>query len=308
MYQLIDDPEEEERGTQPRASIFPFVIGALMAGAVFFAVWLASPGQPTTPGQTVETPASRAAYLTALKEPNPAFRRARLLDYQREFPDTDRADAIQDQLDVINASEQQDWDALTRSIYSARAEIEDKRASLIAYETRWNGRLLGGRGEELETLRGILDDATASAALPDRSLEPGKSPIPDSVPSDILAGAPPQMAVTFPIYEPPVELPTTETAKAVIVPARIRRNVKPSYPRSAQRKKIGAIVTLSMNINEKGRVAMTEIISVEADRYEKEFTRAAERAAMRTRFHPKTIDGKAVPAVGVRKRYIFRTN
>lgn len=306
MYQVIDDPEDEDRSAKRGIAILPFVIGALLAGLVFFAVWLFSPGQQVSPGQNVETPASRAAYLTALGEHSPALRRARLLDYQRVYPDSDRAGAIQDQLDVINAAENRDWDTVTREVYNVRVDADTRLSSLLDYEAKWNGRLLGGRGEELDTLRAVLDEAKSSAPLPDRSLDIGESPISNSVPSDVLAGAPPQMAITQPIYTPPVQIVTGP--KPVIVEAKVRRNVNPNYPRKAQRREIGAIVVLAMDINAKGRVESTEIIDVEAERYEKDFVKAAERAALRTRFEPKTIDGKAVPAMGVRKRYIFKAN
>jgi len=61
-----------------------------------------------------------------------------------------------------------------------------------------------------------------------------------------------------------------------------------------------------MDIDERGRVDFVETISVETERYAKDFRRAAERAAKRTRFNPKTINGKPVPARNIRKRYIFQ--
>lgn len=308
MYQVIDEDEDEDFGAKGRFSVLPFVIGAILAAIVFFAVWLMSPGQQIAPGQTVETPASRAAYLTALAEPQPALRRARLLDYQRVYPDTDRNDAIANQLDVINAAELKDWDALTQSVYDDRAPLEEKRAAMERYESRWNGNILGGRGDELTELRTILDETKAVDSLPDRSLEPGESPISDSVPSDILAGAPPNMAVTFPVYEPDRDRATSQIREDVIIQASVRRNVSPNYPRSAKRRNIGAIVTVSMDIDESGRVDSVEIIEIEAERYAKDFRRAAERAAKRMRFNPKTINGEPVPAFGIRKRYIFQSD
>ena len=77
----------------------------------------------------METPASREAYLTALAEPEPAFRRARLMDYQRVYPDTDRSDAIEGQLDVINAAELIEWDALVQTVYDERTKPEDKQTA-----------------------------------------------------------------------------------------------------------------------------------------------------------------------------------
>lgn len=306
MYQVIDEQDDEDIAAGPRISVLPFLIGAVLAALVFFVVWLMSPGQQTLPGQTVETPAARAAYLTALSEQNPSIRRARLLDYQRVHPDTDRSDAIADQLDVINATELGDWDALVQAVYDERASLEDKRTALNSYEARWNGRLLGGRGEELTALRVILDETNPVDVLPDRSLEPAESPISEAIASDILAGAPPRMAVLFPIEEPEPETPIEQTQEDVVVQPRERRKSSPNYPRSAKRRKIGAIVVVSMDIDEKGRVDSVDTIEIEAERYEKDFRRAAERAAKRIRFHPKTVNGKAVPAKDVRKRYIFK--
>lgn len=308
MYQVIDEQDDEDIVQPSGWSILPFIIGALLAALVFFGVWLFSPGQQITPGRSVETPASRAAYLKALSEAEPAIRRARLLDYQREYPDTDRSDAIEDQLDVINATELSDWRVLSTAIYSETLKLEDKRGAMETYESRWNGDMLGGRGEELSTLKQLLDDTKAVDALPDRSLEASKSPISDDIPSDVLAGAPPKMAVLTPIKEPVVEEPVIEVIKDVVVQPRVRRNVSPNYPKSAKRRKIGAIVTITMDIDEKGRVDEAELVTIEAERYEKEFVKAARRAAKRTRFHPKTINGKPVAAKDIRKRYIFRSN
>ena len=308
MYQVIDEQDDEDIVQSKGGTILPFIIGALLAALVFFGVWLFSPGQQITPGRTVETPASRAAYLKALSENEPAIRRARLLDYQRVHPDTDRTDAIEDQLDVINATELMDWRAVSQAIYSEKMKLEDKQLAIENYELRWNGDMLGGRGEELAALKQILDDTKIVDALPDRSLEPSESPIPDDIPSDVLAGAPPQMAVLTRIKPPEPEVVVVETSKDVVIQPRVRRNVSPNYPKSAKRRKINAIVTITMDIDEDGRVDEAELVTIEADRYEKEFVKAARRAAKRTRFHPKTINGKPVPARDIRKRYIFRSN
>jgi len=308
MYQEIDEQDDEDFAPRPKFSVLPFIIGAILAGLVFFVVWLMSPGQPTAPGQSVETPASRSAYLKALAEPDPAVRRARLMDYQLIHPDTDRSDAIADQLEVINHAELQDWEALVQIVYNDRLDKGEKTEALTAYEARWNGRLLGGRSEELPELRAIVE-ATETNLIPDRKLEPSESPISKDIPSDVLAGAPPQRVVTIPT-PPPVapKAPVITEPKNIVVPPSVRRNSSPSYPRGAKRRNIGARVVVSMDINEKGRVKNVEIIEIQAERYEKDFRRAARRAAKRTRFNPKTINGIPVPAKDVRKRYIFKPN
>ena len=306
MYQEIDPQDEEDLDASPVFSVLPFIIGAILAGLVFLGVWLMSPGQQIAPAKTVESQASRATYLQALSEPNPAVRRARLMDYQRVHPDTDRSDAIAGQLDVINAAELADWDALTRVLYAERATIAEKRTQFENYTSRWDGRLLGGRGDELDALRRLLDESEAVKTLPDRTLEPGESPISDEIPADVLAGAPPKKIDRAPVKAPPPPPPPVEIEKDVVVQPSVRRNVSPNYPRSARRRNIGAIVTVAMDIDERGRVSFVETVSVEAERYVKDFRRAAERAAKRTRFNPKTINGKPVPARNIRKRYIFQ--
>ena len=308
MYQVIDDPNDEPR--KPDGfSIWPFLIGAILAAIVFFFVWLFSPGKPSQAGQTVETPASRATYLKALSEPTPALRRARLLDFKTAYPDSDRIDAITDQIDIIQRAELEEWENLTAKVYDVRADAEAKRTALSEYETRWNRNLMGGRGEELDALATEIDETATAQPLPDRKLEDLESPIPDSLPSDRLAGAPPIYRAPVTIYRPPPVAPPPVARPVIqerVVQPTVRRNVSPRYPRSAQRRKIGAVVVVEMNIDDEGRVAFTDIVSIDAQRYARDFAKAAERAAKRTRFNPKTVNGKAVAAVGVRKRYIFR--
>jgi len=50
---------------------------------------------------------------------------------------------------------------------------------------------------------------------------------------------------------------------------------------------------------------MIDVLSVEAERYEKDFVKAAKRAARRTSYYPKTVDGQPRAASGVVKRYKF---
>ena len=281
MYQVIDEQDEEDFAPPRGFTVLPFIIGAILAGLVFFGVWLFSPGQQIAPGQTIETPASRAAYLTALSELAPDVRRARLLDYQREYPDTDRNDAIVNQLDVINTAELADWDNLVHAIYDERLPLDEKRMAFAYYETSWNGRLMGGRGEYLEELRAVLDNTKVVDSLPNRALEAGESPISETIPSDVLAGAPPRMAVTFPIPEPEPEpvASVIPVKRDIIVQPSVRKNRSPNYPRSAKRRNIGAVVVVAMDIDERGRVDSVDTIEIEAERYAKDFRRAAERAA-----------------------------
>ena len=90
-----------------------------------------------------------------------------------------------------------------------------------------------------------------------------------------------------------------------IIAARVSRNATPRYPRRAQRPGIEAVVTVSLTIDPDGRVSTVDIVDVEADRYADDFVKEAERAALRTRFDPRTVGGVPVETVGVEKRYRF---
>lgn len=107
------------------------------------------------------------------------------------------------------------------------------------------------------------------------------------------------------LFRPHPVKPPEKLADIKIVPPRVRKEVNPRYPRKALRREIEALVTLKLNIDETGKVAMTELVNVEAVRYGKSFVKAAERAALRTRFHPKTVNGNPEATVGVLKRYRF---
>jgi len=61
-----------------------------------------------------------------------------------------------------------------------------------------------------------------------------------------------------------------------------------------------------LSIDDKGEVKMTEVVSARAPRYRKDFIKAAERAALRTKYYPKKVDGKAIATGGVLKRYRFQ--
>lgn len=308
MYQSIDDDFDEDETATGGLSAWPFIWGGLAAAIVFGLVWLSSPGTPIGPGRTVAEPETRAAYRKAISAPTAALRRARLLDYQEMNPDAANARAVQAQLDVITASEAEAWEATLAQAYNVRAEDTDKLAALEAYARAWPPELLGGRGEAVAALRDEIQSIEAAQPLPDRSLPDIASAIPDNVPADQLAGGPrPAQIYVPPVKAEPVPRPVTVVQTApVIVPPSVRRNVSPRYPRKAMRRGIDAVVTLSLSIDDNGRVAMTEVLSVEADRYEEDFVKAAVRAAKRTRFNPQTQNGEPVSVAGIRKRYRFK--
>lgn len=315
MYQSIDDDvdkkeDEAESSLQSNAKFLEFGLWIICGLAIFVVLALVYTNQPNRiQKQPSEQSLNTEAYLNyrrALGETNVAFRRARLQDFIKVYPTHSRSKAAQLQLNIIDVQDDQDWNKLTELVYNPRLERAAKLSAIDLYNGKWRGGLLGGRNEEIMRLKNEVLGMQDENSLPDRRLDINVSAIPQNIKDDSFLGAPQRETISI---ERPAQQPTEPVAKIkddpkVVMP-RVRRNATPKYPRKAYKRSIDAIVTLKLNIDAKGKVKMTELVSVEAERYEKNFIRAAERAAMRTRYHPKTIDGKAVPMSGFIRRYRF---
>lgn len=308
MYQSIDDPQDDIEAISPRQNKLIWLAAAVALLAILGLVYLTSPGI-AVPQKTDEfVRAELATYRKAISETQAPLRRARLQDFLTTYPNSSRTSSVKTQLEVIRAYESEQWVELTDIIYDPAVTKADKLSALNSYTGKWGETLLGSRNAEISNIREKLESSATEAAPPDRKLQDQKSPIPENIPDGVLAGGP--RAVPVPVYIPPEPIAPTPTPVATleIVPPKIRRNVNPRYPRKAMRGNVEAVVTLKLNIDETGRVALTELVSVQAAKYSKSFVKAAERAALRTRFHPKTVGGNAEPAVGVVKRYRFQLN
>jgi len=304
VYQSIDDPQDEldalERSDK-RGLIW--LLAGLCLALVFGIVYWTSPGPPAETVDDGFLRAEQVTYRKAISETTAPMRRARLQDFVTTYPESHYIHSVQAQLDVINSHESAKWIETTDVVFSTKSKRADKLTALNDFEAQWGGSLLGGRDSEIKDLR-IMETAD-TPKTPSRKLTDLKSPIPKTVPDTMLAGGP-RPAAPPPIIRP-VE-PTPEPTKVIelkVVQAKVRRSVTPRYPRKAMRRKVGAVVTLKLNIDEKGKVAMTELVRVQAERYEKSFVKAAERAALRTRFHPKTVAGKPQATTGILKTYRF---
>ena len=306
MYQSIDDPQDEldalERGDK---RVVIWLLAGLCLALVFGIVYW------TSVGPTVDTPdnglirAEQVTYRKAISESAAPMRRARLQDFITTYPESSYIRSVEAQLDVINSHESGEWIDVTDVVFSAKSAREDKLAALDKFEMQWGGSLLGGRDTEIQELRAEIMETADAPKVPSRKMTDLKSPISKTIPDTLLAGGP-RPITQEPIFRPVEPDPApSKIVELKIVQPKVRRPSTPRYPRKAMRKKIGAVVTLKLNIDTKGRVAMTELVNVKAERYEKDFIKAAERAAMRTRFHPKTVDGKPQAAVGILKTYRF---
>ena len=310
MYQSIDNeteegaPEAEE--APPRAAWtrhWWLGVVALSVITVFSVTQFggAGDGASTQADPIGPEPEARAAYLKALSEPSPALRRARLTDFLMQYPDNPRRSAAQAQLDILDGAADKDWQATLTLAYDPRIDLDTRRAAVEAYQQEW-GRYLGARDEEIAKLREDVEALPTGENRPDRTL-PRDPDQYAGIPDDWLAGGLFGERIRFrPLDRTPASPGYND---GPVVAPRVIRNETPRYPRQALRRGEEAIVTLSLTIDERGRVSETELIEVVADRYEDDFIEAAERAAMRTRFDPQTIGGVPVEASGIRKRYRF---
>lgn len=324
MYQSvdIDTPDKSsdigaaksatnKLGRSPNAQVFKTSISlcVIIAAALFlFAlVFNYKNGPQSVAIESNDSQASRAAYLKAIAEPRAALRRARLQDFLQSYNSSPRKAAAHAQLDLLGAYEVRDWNYITRIAYEDSLSHTERLNALEAYGQRWGGNLLGGRTQDIEDLRVKILGLPDNTPRPDRRLVPGKSPIPSTVPGDKLAGEPNRFTqFARPRAVMPAPPRVTPRPRQNIVPPKARRNVTPRYPRKALRKNIGALVVLNLSIDANGRVQLTELVEVQAQNYQKDFIKAAERAALRTRFNPQTVNGNAVPVSGIQKRYRFQ--
>ena len=309
MYQSIDNESDEGKreADEPRALTWRrhWWIGVVAISVItVFAVTRVgglNDGASTQADPISPEPEARAAYLTALAESHPPLRRARLTDFLMQYPENPRRSAAQAQLDILNDAADRDWQATLTLAYDPRIDLESRRAAVDAYQDKW-GRYLGARDEEIAKLREDVEALPTGENRPDRTL-PRDPDQYAGIPDDRLAGGLFGERIRFrPLDRTPS---TPDYHDGPVIAPRVVRNETPRYPRRALRRGEEAIVTLSLTIDERGRVSEVELIDVEADRYEEDFIREAERAALRTRFDPQRVGGVAVEARGIQKRYRF---
>jgi len=94
---------------------------------------------------------------------------------------------------------------------------------------------------------------------------------------------------SYPIPEVVIYNPAPIIAAPKVIDLEIRKSKRPEYPRRAYNRGIPAAVDVSYNVDTKGRVVLVRVINVDADRYSRDFERAAKRAARATRYYPKTV-------------------
>ncbi len=271
------------------------------------AIWLAVQHSPQT-GQPTTEKSPRQAYLEILGETHTGLRLARLKDFIAHTPSNiDTARAIS-RRDILGQYEQNAWARLTNVLYNLDKTRTDKTRALANYKTNW------GVWNRQLALPGLLraagfSDTSKIETPPNNQADKDGHILPDYTPNQsmskfartsqniALAGDPSVRTAIRPTL-----LPTTSIQNR---PVRVKFAKRPRYPSRAFRKGISGQVTLALDINERGHVVRTTVISAHAPRYKDRFIRAARRAAMASKFHPETVAGRKVATSRYMRKYRF---
>lgn len=300
------------------AFTFAILLGALAAIFAFY-TWLGQTTQSADSRLSIQTRSTDQIYVSAATIDTEVLRLRALRNFANAYPDSPEAEMARNSVAELELAEHEAWRAASEVYFDVSAKVMQKQAALDAFAARWDG---GTYREELASrmvqlggappvVSGEADAEREAApplagrdiAPPRREIASGEAADRDAITSDDLAGgfAPRArmlpLAATLPI-EPVKPMP-------VITEATIKRRVKPSYPSRARRKGVEAVVTISMDIGADGRVKDARIVKAATGDYAADFGRAALRAAKRTRFNPKLIDGKPAPTNGFTQPYRF---
>jgi Gram-negative bacterial TonB protein C-terminal len=253
--------------------------------------------------QQPETP--RQAYLKVLGETHTGLRLARLNDFSENY--ARNADTLHARTgrDVLADREQQAWAKLTRTLYNLKSTDEQNAEALNVYKSVWS---IWNRQQDLPTLL----QATGIEIKPSADMfyapNARRSKFSKSSGKIVLAGDIPIGASSdaqLDTYTSPHLDNIGISSNYDVQNARIKLAKRPKYPGKAKRKGVEAVVILSIFIDERGNVARTKLVRVDAAKYKNSFARASKRAAMGSKFHPKTVGGKPVATSNYLRQYAF---
>lgn len=244
--------------------------------------------KPDTPRQT---------YIKILGETHTGLRLARLQDFAENYAQNDDTGRARTARDVLSGHEQRAWASLTQTLYNLRNTDTQNTEALAAYKSTWG---IWNRQSDIPALLQATGVVIISSADMHYAPNARRSRFAKGNGEAMLAGE-----------IPPYDLQASNAdnlegqSKYNVQNARMRFSKRPKYPRNARRKGIEAAVTLSLFIDERGNVARTEIVSIDAEKYRNSFARASKKAAMASKFHPKTVGGKPVATSNYLRQYLF---
>lgn len=242
---------------------------------------------------SVRTETPRSAYLDIMAETHTGLRLARIVDFRKTYQNSPYTPYVNAQYGALKSNEEADWAAYTRIKFDPAQPEPIKTAALSQYVGRWG----------TYQRKHQLDAPNAGRLIADSVDFPmPRSKYQSGMPADHLAG---DARAPIQTTRGPARTTRPAFASANTKTLRVKYAPAPKYPSKARRKKISAIVTVSLDIDDKGRVARARVIDVQARRYHKKFARAARYAAQRSRFYPRIDGGKAVAVSGYTRRYKF---
>ena len=293
---MSEEPQDDEaQEPQKRKWLVPAALLALVLIAAIFT--LGRPGKSVNAAQAQETAAQ--AYSRILAETRTGIRLARLDDFLTAYPASKHVPAARVQRGALKAREDMAWAKLSDAVYNLDAAPEDKSRALATYVKNWSQL---NRQKQLAAISAglpIITENTLTFPAPKSRFNKGGE-------SRALVGGDRAPAARPPAYRPAIIAQPQKARAPRIIDVRVKTARRPVYPRRAWRRGINAQVTLALDIDENGRVARTRVVSVSAPAYKSKFVKAARRAATRSRFHPKTVDGRAVASSGYLRNYTFR--
>ncbi len=298
LYALDDvDPPEGEIPKKNRA--LAVVVGlffiAVIAG---LAIWWTQSDKVGIHDQGIRAENARSTYLNALSEPDTGRRLARFDDFLNQFPNAPQRDAARAARDVLRQHEQAAWADYTKARYDLNLDQDGKSKALSTYIRTWG--LIVRQSEITEMQNEVNDEYVLSFAnAPSRFAGNQET---------IMVGGERYTPVR---YAPPSPRKINQVQTQTPRPAhmmKLRTDKAPTYPNKARRRGVEATVVLALDIDDKGRVRRTHVVSVDAPRYGKNFASAAKYAARRTRYYPKLENGQPVAVPGYQRTYRFKIN
>lgn len=310
---VVPVPSGDGRRTR-YAFTFAILLALATAGAIFYAL-LGSTTQDVGTRLNIEVRSASQVYQKAADIETRTLRLRALRNFVSAYPDAPETELATTQIEIMEAAEHDAWRALSEIVYNVTKPASVKREALDAFIAQWDGGnytedaliMDGHIAQKLSKNRSLNEDTGSVPGLSGSDIKlPKRNPANDDVyarlGSDTLAGALP-MARTYPIETIYVAPPVSQ---AIIVEAVISKDSKPRYPSRAQSRGIETNLTVSMDIGVDGKVIEARIVQGASGRYAADFNKAALRAAKRTLFTPKTIDGRAAPTNGFTRSYKFK--
>ena len=289
----MDEEQKDEEAAEPQKRKWLALV--LTFGLIIAAGFIVFRGaeQQSITASTAQN--AEQTYKRILGETRTGLRLARLDDFLAQYPQSAYVPAARTQRAALKARETMAWAKLADTVYDLDALPADKSLALANYVRQWSQL---NRQSQLEALGADIPSAvdTLTFAKPRSRFNQGED--------GALAGARQGRIVRPPVTTPQPRRAAQRSDKTVDV--RVRTSRRPVYPRKAFRKGINAQITLALDIDEDGRVAHVRVVSASASAYKNKFIKAAKRAARRSRFHPKTVNGQAVASSGYLRNYTFR--